>query len=87
MESRAKEAQGLILRCSNDNWGLPGKISPRLQMSLLIQSQDLHRKSLRLRTVLAQFVHGRHLQDWLISVSPDNRCTYRYVITVAVSRV
>jgi hypothetical protein len=44
-------------------------------------------QSPRLRTVLAQFVHGRHLQDRLIGVSPYNRWTYRDVITVAVPRV
>jgi hypothetical protein len=56
-------------------------------MSLLIQSQDLHCKSPPLRIVLAQSVHGHHLQDRLISVSPDNRWTYRNVITVASSLV
>jgi hypothetical protein len=64
-----------------------GKISSCLQTSFLYQSQNLHCKSPRLRTVLAQFVHGRPLQDRLISVSPDNCWTYRDVITVAVSLV
>jgi hypothetical protein len=63
------------------------KISPCLRTSLLIQSQKLHCKSLRLRTVLAQFVHGHHLQDRLISVSPYKCWTYCDVITVAVSLV
>jgi hypothetical protein len=40
-----------------------------------------------LRTVLDQAVHGHHLQDWLISVSPHNHWTYRNVITVTGSLV
>jgi hypothetical protein len=62
-------------------------MSPNSQTSFPIQSQDLHCKSPRLRTVLAQFAHGHHLEDRLISVSPDHRWTYRNVITVASSLV
>jgi hypothetical protein len=58
--------------------------SPGLQKSLLIQSHDLHCKSPRLRTVLAQF---HHLEDRLISVSPKNRWTCHNVITVTGSLV
>jgi hypothetical protein len=36
---------------------------------------------------LCSVFHGLHLQDRLISVSPDNPWTYRNVITVAVSLV
>jgi hypothetical protein len=52
--------QSLILCRSNDHWGLHGKISARLQTNLLIQSQDSHCKSPRLRTVSAQFVHSHN---------------------------
>jgi hypothetical protein len=67
--------------------GTPGKISSYFQTSLLILSQNLLRRNPRLRTVLAQSVHGHHLQDWIISVSPDNRGTYRTVITASGSVV
>jgi hypothetical protein len=72
-----------LVLCGNDYWGLLGKISARLQTSLLIQSRESHRKSSRLRTVSAKFIHGHHLQDQLISVSPDNRQTNCNVTTVA----
>jgi hypothetical protein len=59
-----------LLLCGNDHWGLPGKITARPQTSVLIQGQVMHRKSPRLRTVMAQFVHSQHLSDRLISESP-----------------
>jgi hypothetical protein len=79
--------QSLILCCGNDSWGLHEKMSSRLQTSLLIHTQNLHCKSPRLRTVLAQFAHGRHVQDRLTSVLLENCWMYCDVITVAVSRV
>jgi hypothetical protein len=78
-------AQSLVFCCGNEDRGLHGKISPRLQTILLIQSQNLHRKSLRLRIVSAQFVHSHHLQDRLISEPPGDLWTYIIVITVTAS--
>jgi hypothetical protein len=52
---------------------------------ILIQSQESRRKSSRLRTVSAKFVHGHHLQDQILIVSPDNCQIYRNVNTVAGS--
>jgi hypothetical protein len=44
-----------------------------------MDSQDLHRKSPRLQTVSASAITSKRL----INVLPDNRRTYRDVITVA----
>jgi hypothetical protein len=80
-----RSTQRLLLR--QRQLGRPGKISSCFQTSLLIRSQNLLRRNPRLRTVLAQSLHGHHLQDWLISVSPDNRRTYRTVIAAKGSVV
>jgi hypothetical protein len=73
-------------RHGNDNWGLPGKISLRLQTSLLGHSQDLHCKAhdskLSWLSLFTAIIPKR-----LISVSPDNHRTWRNVITMAVSLV
>jgi hypothetical protein len=82
---RWRSTQRLLLRPRQ--LGTPGIISSCFQTSLLILSQNLLRRNPRLRTVLAQSVHGHPLQDWLISVSPDNRGTYHTVIAVNGSLV
>jgi hypothetical protein len=47
---------------------LPGRIAPRLQTSLLIQTESRRSKSLRLRSLFAHFVRFPHPQDRNICV-------------------
>jgi hypothetical protein len=67
----------LVSCCGNDNWGLPGKMSPCLPTRLLHCEPSW----------LSLFTAITSKTGSLLSVSPDNHWMYHNVITVAVSLV